>query len=284
MNNDFTPTPIAPKTQNKGMGMLAPPNDLIPNKGRVGVTGDKQVDLTGKPTAQPASSNVGDVARHSSGAPVATVSSMKRPTFTAPGMEVDTNFTDAAGMPNSEDWISDKATVQGQAMGMLEESDSNPLYKYYQNLGEETAGARGWDNSDMQTKAGLQAAYENVIMPTAQQDASLYGQAALKNQELAGTVDVLNTEGQWDLNKLSTKYGFQAVLDEWTNFNDQRLARYGYDRQDRQLFMQLNAGLASDMIDFSGAAVNNNDLIVTDGLMRWGSQWIEEYLDFDFDF
>lgn len=273
MKNNFT-TNTLPKTHSEGMGMLgAPPppkNDVTPDKGRVPIVG-------GPPPAP-------DMKRHQSGAPYATVQPVGMPEFKAPDFEADPTMTTPGDMPNTDDWITDKGTVQGQAMGMLEESDSNPMYQYYKNLGEETAGARGWDNSDMQTKAGLNAAYENVIMPAAQQDASLYGQAAMKGQELAGTLDVINSEGAWDSSKMATEYGFQANMENFQTYLDQKLARYGYDRSDRQLMAQLNQGLYSDMIDFSGGAVSNNDLIVTDNVIQWGAQWLEEYLEHDFGF
>ena len=113
------------------------------------------------------------------------------PTYNA--SQVSTDVANTAGIKSANSYIDDaKSTVAGQLNTLLS-SDSSYIKQAEQKAREDSA-SKGLLNSSLASQAGRTAAI-TAALPIAQQDAKLYGDYGLQQQQAENALAATKTEG-----------------------------------------------------------------------------------------
>lgn len=179
-------------------------------------------------------------------------------------------------------YIDPTKTSSSIAANMI--SKDSPFRQAAETVAKQQGNKMGLLNSAMTASAGTKAAVETA-QPFALQDAQLYGQTALNQQQTDNTGALNQQVAQLDTTKAKNNAALTGALNEQALGNTMKLegfkypmqkelAQMGYDTQKQIAMASAINSQTNTMMSIVGTLLNNTDIEMGDNVTKWVSDYM----------
>jgi hypothetical protein len=162
------------------------------------------------------------------------------PTVESGGLTLPSTTVPTPEARMGSSFITPEATVQSQLASILQQG--SPLQTLAEARSKEEAQRKGLLSSSMAVGAGQRALYESAL-PIAQQDAQLFGQAGLTQQQQQGQLEQTGFEGDITAQLTGTQGKVSEALQSQQIASAERLTEFKESEAGKRLTQELSTDL-----------------------------------------